>query len=181
MFFNPTIWYKTACYLSAFGMLIVGFTGASSAESPAVFLKSLSGTWRGTGTIYISEKSKKSRVRCKITSTLNKAKRKLVNKGRCATTQRKSRISGSISYFASGNKLSGSYFNALGDYRVTKSSGSVTGTTLTLHTTFENRSISEISRTRNVVKRISKRKFKVTIFERVKGSYKRRGTIVFTK
>jgi len=155
--------------------------GSAWAETPKIFLKSLSGTWRGSGTIYISEKSKKSPVRCKITSTFNEAKRTLANKGRCATAQKKSRISGNIKYSATGNKLTGSYINALGNYVVTNSSGSISGSRMTLLTTFRNTSISKISRTRNVVKRISKKKFKVTIFEKINGSYKRRGTIIFTK
>jgi len=69
----------------------------------------------------------------------------------------------------------------LGGYVVTGSSGSVSGTTMKLLTTFKNTSVSKISRTRNVVKRLSKRKFRVTIFEKIGGSYKRRGSIIFKK
>ena len=162
-------------------LMFAGITSTAMAEQPATFLKSLSGTWRGSGSIYISKNSQKTPVRCKITSTLNEAKRKLINKGRCATAQRKTRISGSIGYLATGNQLTGSYINALGDYTVTQSSGMVKGRIMTLHTTFNNRSVSKISRTRNVVKRVSKRKFTVTVYEKIDGSFKRRGSITFTK
>ena len=120
-------------------------------------------------------------MRCKVTSTFDKAKRRLSNKGRCATAQKKTRVSGRIGYSSSGKGLTGSYINALGEYVVTSSSGSVSGTKMTLNTTFQNKTVSKISRTRNVVKRISKRKFAVIIYEKVGGSYKRRGSITFTK
>lgn len=167
--------------LCAVSFVSIGSTRSVHAESPAVFLKSLAGTWRGTGTIYISEKSKNTPVRCKVTSTFDKAKRRLSNKGRCATAQKKTRVSGRIGYSSSGKGLTGSYINALGEYVVTSSSGSVSGTKMTLNTTFQNKTVSKISRTRNVVKRISKRKFAVIIYEKVGGSYKRRGSITFTK
>jgi hypothetical protein len=159
----------------------LGLTGLVRAESPAAFLKSLSGTWRGSGSVYISDKSKNSPVRCKITSTLNEAKKRLSNKGRCATAQKKTRISGSIGYESSGNKLTGSYINAIGDFAVTSSSGSISGSRLTLYTSFQNQAVSKITRTRNVVTRVSKRKFIVVLYEKVGGSYKRRGSITFTK
>ena len=159
----------------------IGLTSNAHAESPAVFLKSLSGTWRGSGSIYISKKSKNTPVHCKVTSTFDGAKRRLSNKGRCATAQKKTRVSGRIGYSSSGNKLTGSYINALGEFVVTSSFGSVSGTKMTLNTTFQNKTVSKISRTRNVVKRVSKRKFTVVIYEKVSGSYKRRGSITFTK
>lgn len=159
----------------------IGLTNIVHAESPAIFLKSLAGTWRGSGSIYISEKSKNTPVRCKVTSTFDKAKRRLSNKGRCATAQKKTRVSGRIGYSSSGNRLTGSYINALGEYVVTSSSGSVSGTKMTLNTTFQNKAVSKISRSRNVVKRVSKRKFTVVIYEKIGGSYKRRGSITFTK
>lgn len=159
----------------------IGRTNIARAESPAVFLESLAGTWRGSGSLYISEKSKNAPVRCKMTSTFDKAKKRLSNKGRCASAQKKTRVSGRIEYASSGNRLTGSYINALGEYVVTSSSGTVSGTSMTLNTTFQNQAVSEISRTRNVVKRISKKKFSVVVFEKIDGSYKRRGSITFTK
>lgn len=167
--------------LGAVSFVSIGSTRTVYAESPAVFLKSLSGIWRGSGSIYISEKSKNTPVRCKVTSTFDKAKRQLSNKGRCATAQKKTQVSGRIGYSSSGNRLTGSYINALGEFVVTRSSGSVSGTSMTLNTTFQNKTVSKISRTRNVVKRISKRKFTVVIYEKIGGSYKRRGSITFTK
>jgi len=167
--------------LCAVSIAMIGLTSTVHAESPAVFLKSLAGTWRGTGSIYISEKSKNTPVRCKVTSTFDNAKRRLSNKGRCATAQKKTRVSGRIGYSSSGNRLTGSYINALGEFVVTSSSGSISGTKMTLNTTFQNKTVSKISRTRNVVRRISKRKFSVVIYEKVGGSYKRRGAITFTK
>ncbi len=166
------------CSVSIFS---IGLASTVRAESPAVFLKNLAGTWRGSGSIYISEKSKNTPVRCKVTSTFDKAKRRLSNKGRCATAQKKTRVSGRIGYSSSGNRLTGSYINALGEFVVTSSSGSVSGTKMTLNTTFQNKAVSKISRSRNVVKRVSKRKFTVVIYEKVGGSYKRRGSIIFTK
>ncbi len=172
-------WLLTVLCILSF--ISLGLTSVVRAESPAVFLKSLSGTWRGSGSIYVSEKSKNTPVRCKITSTLDEAKKRLINKGRCATAQKKTRVSGSIGYSSSGNKLTGSYFNALGEFVVTSNSGSISGTKMTLHTTFRNKTVSKIARTRNVVRRVSKRKFTVVVYENVGGSYKRRGLITFTK
>ncbi len=160
------------------GVLISG--GRAAAEPPDRFLKSMAGTWRGKGTAYISEKAKKTPVRCKITSTFNAKKRQLSNKGRCATAQKKARVSGSIRYSATG-KLSGSYISAFGDTRMTGSTGSISGTTLILYSTFVDNSINKVSKIRNVIRRLSKRKFSVTIYEKTGSTYIRRGSITFTK
>jgi len=152
-----------------------------SAQSPGVFLKTMAGAWRGTGTAYISDKAKNAPVRCKITSTFDAAKRQLSNKGRCATAQKRSRVSGSISYSATGNKLSGSYISSFGDTKMTSSTGSIAGNTLTIYSTFVDNSVSRISRIRNVIQRVSGRKFIVTVYEKTGDSYIRRGKITFTK
>ncbi len=162
--------------------ILLGVSGFSAwAESPADFLKNMSGTWRGSGSIYISEKSKNSPLRCKITSVLDEVKKKLINEGKCATAQKKSRVTGSINYSDSDNKLTGSYFNALGDFVVTKSYGVVSGPVMTLHTTFLNEAIGKVSRVRNVVTQISDTEYRVDIFEKTKGTYEPRGSITFTK
>lgn len=169
------------CLMLVCGIVLLGQSGVARAESTQDFLKSLSGTWRGSGSVYISEKSKNAPVRCKITSTLNEQRKKLRNRGRCATAQRKTRVSGSIGYSATDKKLTGSYFNALGDFTITGSSGSLSGSTMTLITTVQKKQSGKVSRIRNVVRRVSKRKFKIAIYEKIGGSYKRRGSITFTK
>ncbi len=153
----------------------------ASAETSEGFMKSLSGSWRGKGTVSISKKSKITPIRCKVTSRLNQIGKTLHNKGRCATAQRKIRISGTIGYSAKGNKVSGSYLGSFGDIVVTASSGVVKGNQLTLNTTFNSKSVSKVSRSRNVIRRISSRKFTVTLYEKDGGSYKYRGKITFSK
>lgn len=179
---------RTFIIVSARCFFFVGFvlaglmlSSGANAGSAEVFLKSMSGTWRGKGTVYISEKSKNSPVRCKITSTLDKAARKLRNKGKCATAQKKANVSGAITYAASGNKLSGAYIRSFGDLALTRSSGSINGNRMTLNSTFIENGSNRLIQSRSVLKRISSRKFVVTIFEKVKGAYKRRGRITFSK
>jgi hypothetical protein len=164
--------FVLACLVSPSG------ANAGSAES---FLQSMSGTWRGKGTMYISQKSKNSPVRCKITSTLDKAARKLRNKGRCATAQKKAAVSGAITYSTSSNALGGAYLRSFGDLKLTRSSGTISGNRMTLNSTFIEKGSNKLVHSRSVIKRISARKFTVTIFEKVKGTYQRRGKIAFSK
>ncbi len=164
-------------------VLIMCLTVAApvQAEPAAGFLNSMAGTWRGKGRVYISKKSENAQIRCKITSTLNKIKRKLSNKGRCATAQRKVRVSGAIGYSAGNNRVSGSYLGALGNTVITRSFGTVNGNQLTLDTTFLDEKANRVTQARSVIRRLSKRKFTVTLFEKDGGSYLNRGKITFTR
>ncbi len=151
------------------------------AQSPAEFLKSMSGTWRGTGSIYASKEAKNTPLRCKITSVFDAQKRRLRNKGRCATAQRKTQVTGAIGYTEGSDKLNGSFINPLGNFEVTKSSGQINNNTLTLHTIIRDKDVNKIFRIRNVIKRISANKTIVTIYENEGGKYQQRGKITLTK
>ncbi len=159
-------------------LLLPGLARAETAES---FLKGMSGTWRGSGTMHVSEKSKKSPVRCKITSTFDAKAHVLRNKGRCATAQRKAIVSGSIRFSPGSNALSGSYIRSFGDLAMTKSSGAVGGGKLVLNSTFIEKGSNRLIRTKSVIKRLSARKFVVTIFEKINGRFQWRGKVVLSR
>ncbi len=160
---------------------IIALPLPSHAGTAERFLQSMAGSWRGSGTMAISEKSKSSRVRCKITSNLDKTGAKLRNKGQCATTRSKIDVSGSLAYERGGSKVSGSYIGTNADIVVTNSSGSVKGGKLVLFATMFDEKVNKISRSRSVIKRLSAKKFTVTIFERKKGVYQKLGKLTFTK
>ena len=151
------------------------------AETTAGFLKSIAGTWRGQGVVYVSGKSKSAKIRCKITSTLSKARKKLRSKGKCATAQRKVRVSGTIGYSSGSNKVTGSYLGALGNRVVTRSSGLLKGNRLIFNTTFQDKQANKITKSRSIIRRLSARKFTITLFEKVGSSYVNRGKITFSK
>ena len=162
-------------------IMVFALASPVQAESAANFLKSLAGTWRGSGTVFVSEKLKNSKVRCRITGTFDAGKRRLLNKGRCATAQKKISVRGAINYSGKGNQVSGSYVGAVGDSVITRSGGVVKGTRLTLNTTFQDRAVNKIIRTRSVIRRLSTGKFTITLFEKEGGSYINRGKITFRK
>lgn len=157
------------------------FPSAALPGDAAHYLRAMEGTWAGTGTLQISQASKNTKIRCKIVSTFDEDRRTLRNKGKCATTQRRTVVSGSISYNETGSKLSGAFINSFGDYKMTRSSGSIRGRTLTLSTTSIDETTGKVLYLRNVIRKMSARKYSVTLYQKIDGTYQKRGKMTFSR
>ena len=165
----------------AFGFCLAAAAGPAQAGQADRFLGSMQGKWRGSGKVQISKRSKSTPIRCSITSKLNESKRQLENSGRCATTSGKETVSGAIRYSRDGNKLTGVFLNSVGDIKITKSSGSLSGDTLTLSSTAIETGVGRVTRSRNIIKRLGARKFSMSIQVFEDGKWQNRGSITFEK
>ena len=166
----------------ALAMLVVGpLSDTAHAGKADAFLSSLQGEWRGRGTVRISSAKKKTRVSCVIKSVLKKSSRQLVNTGRCATAQGKSRVSGTLKYSKDGEKLDGVFFSSTDGVKVTRSSGVISGNTMVLTANLLEVSIGKISKSRSTIKRFGKNKYTLSISIFENGKWSSSGSISFKK
>lgn len=84
--------FPITTFAIAFGLLAAALPGQAQASE---FLKSLEGTWRGSGEIRQYGPNKPTeRTVCKITSQYSEAAGELKTKGRCGTVSGSGRING---------------------------------------------------------------------------------------
>lgn len=132
--------------------------GAAVAVAPApahadasAFLKSLEGTWKGSGTARIPGREEAERIVCSVNNAYAAASSALNVDGDCATTQAKSTVRGQLT--SSGSSVSGSLINAIEGATLTKSSGTVRGNQLIVSSSFVDDRTGELTRSRQVIQR----------------------------
>ncbi|MCF6321230.1 MAG: hypothetical protein L3J32_05605 [Rhizobiaceae bacterium] len=122
--------------------------GSVYAGADAVFSR-LDGSFRGSGFAITNADGKKSRVTCQLTNSYDAAARQLKMKGRCASTQGASNVNGTLSH--AGSKISGNYLTLRPNFSMTRSSGKAGGKSLTLNTTFVDKTVSKTYKIRQII------------------------------
>ena len=120
--------------LAATLVLVALCHGPASADAASAFLDALNGSWKGRGTVQNKADSKPEAVICRIKNNRSGSGRKLASSGICAGAQAKANIAGRLSYSADTGLFTGRLLSTGTDDGATNSSGTVTGSTLSLKT-----------------------------------------------
>ncbi len=118
--------FPTAAFVVLNGFLFLGLTGQAQASE---FLKSLEGTWRGSGEIrqYGANKPTERTV-CKITSQYSETAGELKTNGRCGTVSGSGRINGMLQS-QNGKDVTGNFIGRGGNNNL---KGAIAGKQITL-------------------------------------------------
>jgi hypothetical protein len=123
-------------------------TGVARADAGA-FLRSIEGSFRGSGTAAIPGRDEVENVSCRVSNAYDQQASALVVSGNCATTQAKSAVKGQLTH--NGDSVSGSLISTAGGTSQTSSSGEVNGNTLVVSTNFIDNRTGKLTRSRQVV------------------------------
>lgn len=119
------------------GLMTLALTGLGSvpvmADAKNLFTK-LDGTFRGSGSASIGKSGKKLRVTCQLTNSYGASSGKLKMSGKCASSQGSRKVNGAITH--KGNAISGSYMALQSNAKVSRSSGKMSGNSLTIFSTY---------------------------------------------
>ncbi|MEC9342205.1 MAG: hypothetical protein VYD64_00010, partial [Pseudomonadota bacterium] len=144
---------RTAHLILAGTMLATGLNAAmpaaQAAEAAGQFLKRLEGEYRGRGSAMLPGRDDAEKVTCQLTNHYDADGKTLVVKGKCASAQAKSSVSGKMMH--DGDSVSGSLISSA-EATVTKSSGSVSGGKLTVTTNFVDNTTGRLTRTLQVIR-----------------------------
>lgn len=169
---------KTSTHATVIALALLAGTSVPAFADPASdFLKGLEGSWRGRGSAILPGREKAERITCQVTNDFQGDA--LVVNGECASTQGKSPVSGRLSH--AGEKVSGSFINALQGARMTKSSGALSGGNLVVSSSFVENATGNLTRTRQVIRKGGSG-FKADFFtyDNASGSYQPAGSITFS-
>jgi hypothetical protein len=157
--------------------LVAGPVAPAFADPASDFLKGLEGSWRGRGSALLPGREKPERITCQVTNEYEGDS--LVVSGECASTQGKSSVSGRLSH--AGEKVSGSFINALQGATMTKSSGALSRGNLVVSSSFVENATGNLTRTRQVIRKGGSG-FKADFFtyDQASGSYEPSGSITFS-
>lgn len=161
-------------------MMAVSLTAETArADAAGDFLRNLEGTWRGRGSATIPGRDTPERITCQITNTYEPASGDLIVAGECASTQGKTPVQGKLSH--QGNAVSGSIISSLRGATVTTSSGSVSGSRLTVSSSLLEDATGRLVRTQQVIRK-SGSGFEAAFFtyDNASGAYKPAGNLVFS-
>lgn len=176
---------RAAAALCAAAILAAGaiLSAPATAADADKFFEKFEGKWKGGGSVKRSLDAKPIKIRCALDLKLNEASKKLENKGRCATTSGKSKVSGAISYSASGNGLSGAFLRNYANTRVLKSSGSFDKKAMTLNATHQDTNTDKVSRSRTIISLPNGNSFETAIYEydRKRQAFVRIGELIFKR
>jgi hypothetical protein len=168
----------TPCTAAAMALALVAGTVAPAFADPASdFLKGLEGSWRGRGSALLPGRDKPERVTCQVKNDYQGDA--LVVNGECASTQGKAAVSGRLSH--AGEKVSGSFLNALPGATMTKSTGALSGGNLVVSSSFVENATGNLTRTRQVIRKGGSG-FKADFFtyDNASGSFQPSGSITFS-
>jgi hypothetical protein len=151
----------------------------ASADAAGDFLRNLEGSWRGRGSATIPGRDKPERITCQITNTYVASSGDLVVAGECASTQGKTPVQGKLSH--KGNAVSGSIISSLRGAKVTTSSGSVSGSRLTVSSSLMEDATGRLVKTRQVI-RTSGSGFEASFYtyDNASGAFEPAGNLVFS-
>jgi hypothetical protein len=169
---------KSTTHAVAFGLAVLAGTSVPALADPASdFLKGLEGSWRGRGSAILPGREKAERITCQVTNDYQGDA--LVVNGECASTQGKAPVSGRLSH--AGEKVTGSFINALQGARMTKSTGALNGGNLVVSSSFVENATGNLTRTRQVIRKGGSG-FKADFFtyDNASGAYQPAGSITFS-
>jgi hypothetical protein len=168
---------KTKTMAAAALALVAGSVVPAFADPASDFLKGLEGSWRGRGSAILPGREKAERVTCQLTNAFQGDA--LVVNGQCASTQGKANVSGRLSH--AGEKVSGSFINALPGAKMTKSTGALSGGNLVVSSSFIENATGDLTRTRQVIRKGgSGFKAEFFTFDNASGAYEPTGSITFS-
>ena len=164
-------------FAALFFLTSVSLAGVATAGPAEKYVKGLVGKWRGGGTVVSNERGKKVVLRCTTTNILDKERRELTMKGRCASSVGKRSIKGSMKYSEDGSKLQ----------RVSLSVGGrggpglavLRGSTLVLNGQMQTNT-GEMRQTRSVFKGGGNR-YTIDLLLRDGGKFQSRGKLTFKR
>jgi hypothetical protein len=158
-------------------------TGAL-ANAERLFTK-LDGKFRGSGNSITGSDGKKYRVSCQLTNNYSKSSGKtrsgkLKMTGKCASSQGKSSVRGTISH--SGNTITGSYISLRSNVKMIKSLGKADNKSLKISSTFINEANGKRIKIRQIL-RLTGSGFKANFytFDNERKKYKSAGAINFKR
>ncbi|MEM9329725.1 MAG: hypothetical protein AAGA53_00265 [Pseudomonadota bacterium] len=163
------------------GLLLttVPLSHAYSADTADEFLKLLSGKFKGHGEAVIPVSKKVERVSCSVSNTLNDEALLLQIEGKCATTQGKSNVQGSLQVNETG--IVGSFISPFANSTITQSASEFSDGRLILSTSIVNNNTGNLSRLRQIITLNEEGGF-VAVFqkyENASGEYQDSGKVVF--
>ena len=131
-------------------MLSIVLPGNAFATSTALeFLQQLEGKFRGKGEAVIPISQKVERVGCSVENTFHADTQTLAIDGKCATTQGKSDVKGSLQVMDDG--VEGSFLSPFADSTITQSSSVFQDGRLIVSTSIVNNSTGNLSRLRQII------------------------------
>jgi len=166
------------CTAIVLALALAAGTGVPArADTASDFLKGLEGSWRGRGSAILPGREKAERITCQVTNDFQGEA--LVVKGECASTQGKAAVSGRLSH--AGDKVSGSFIDAVQGAKMTTSAGSLSGGNLVVSSSFVENATGNLTRTRQVIRKGGSG-FKADFFtyDNASGAYQPSGSITFS-
>ncbi|MEM9278701.1 MAG: hypothetical protein AAGA76_09010 [Pseudomonadota bacterium] len=154
---------------------------ALAGDSAQEFLQKLEGNFRGKGEAVIPVSQKVERVSCSVSNTFNAESNTLSIQGKCATTQGKSKVEGSLQ--VKDEKVEGSFLSPFSNSTITQSASDYHEGRLILSTSIVDNSSGNLSRLRQIISMTEDGGFVADFqkFENSSQSYKDRGSVVFQK
>ncbi|MGI9350317.1 MAG: hypothetical protein ACR2O3_02040 [Rhizobiaceae bacterium] len=165
-----------------FAMLSVVMPGNAFATDTALeFVQQLEGKFRGKGEAVIPISQKVERVGCSVLNTFQVDTQTLVIHGKCATTQGKSNVKGSLQVTDDG--VAGSFLSPFADSTITQSSSVFQEGRLIVSTSIVNNSTGNLSRLRQIISKNEEGGFTAVFqkFENASDTYHDSGTVVFMR
>lgn len=173
---HPKTWFGLSA-LAVAALLSAPVSTPARADAASDFLKGLEGSYRGRGSAIMPGREKSERITCQVTNNYEGSA--LVVNGECASTQGKTSVSGRLSH--AGDKVTGSFINAVRGASMTKSSGKISGGRLTISSSFVENGTGRLARTQQVIRK-SGSGFKADFFlyDNASGTYQPSGSISFS-
>ncbi len=149
-------------------------------ETPAKFLETLNGEYRGRGEAIMELSNQQERVSCKLDNNFSTEENILSIVGVCATTQGKAEVQGKLSVV--DGQVVGSFLSPFKNSKVTKETSNYDNGTLVISTSFVNNDTGNLSRMRQIVVSNPAGGFNSTFqkFDNAAGDYKDTGYVEFT-
>lgn len=169
----------TALFATVMIMTIGASNPVAAMADAGSFLKSLAGSWRGSGVARFPGQKSEERISCRVTNAYDAAASELSVRGNCATTQVKSTVQGKLSH--SGNEVTGALIGSFEGAKMTKSTGTVSGNKLVVSANFIDNATGNLTRSRQIVRRTgSGFEADFFIFDNSKDLYIKFGSIQFS-
>ena len=171
---------KSASALVA-SIMLVAHPAFAEGISPAEFLGSLSGEFQGKGEALMSVTQEKVRIQCKLENTYDTAKQQLYLSGKCATTQGKRKIDGTLTIVE--DSIKGSFLSPSSDSEITKTSSVFKDGQLVTYISVVNKTSGALTRIRQILSVQDENRFKSRFqrFDNASDQYHDTGVVTFIR
>ncbi len=162
------------------GLFVLVSQPATAGQSPASFLSSLSGSFKGKGEALVSVTREKVRIQCKLDNRFDKSAGQLSIKGRCATTQGKRKIDGTLQVV--NTTIRGTFLSPSSDSEITKTRSAYENGRLVTYISFVNKTSGELTRIRQILSSNGDGSFvsRFQRFDNASDKYRDTGIVNFT-